>query len=194
MSETITNLTNDELLAGLESIRQSPKGRGRLEAIARRPEVDIREALQVGELDLDEGLVGDTWKNRPSTRMPDHSAHPEMQVTLMNARVIGLIAQAQERWPLAGDQLYVDLDLSIQSMPVGTRLAIGEQAVLEITAQLHTGCNKFAARFGEPAWKWVNSPVGRELRLRGVNARVVQPGKIAVGEPVVVLQDRKTTA
>lgn len=194
MSETITNLTNDELLAGLESIRQSPKGRGRLEAIARRPEVDIREALQVGELDLDEGLMGDTWKNRPSTRMPDHSAHPEMQVTLMNARVIGLIAQAQERWPLAGDQLYVDLDLSIQSMPVGTRLAIGEQAVLEITAQLHTGCNKFAARFGEPAWKWVNSPVGRELRLRGVNARVVQPGKIAVGEPVVVLQDRKTTA
>jgi MOSC domain-containing protein YiiM len=190
MSELITHLTSEELLSGLELIRQSPKGQGTLEMIARRPEVDVREILERGELSPVDGLVGDTWKNRPSTRTLDHAAHPDMQLTLINVRAIDLIAQTKERWSLAGDQLYVDLDLSIENLPDGTRLAIGEEAVVEITTQLHTGCNKFAARFGEAAWKWVNSPVGRELRLRGVNARVVQPGKIRVGEKCMVVGRR----
>ena len=188
MSETIVHLTAEELLAGLEGIRQSPKECGALQAIVRRPAVDARESLPAGELSLKDGLLGDTWNSRPSTRTADHTAHPGMQVTLMNARVIALIAGQPARWPLAGDQLYVDLDLSVENLPSGTRLALGASAVLEVTAQLHTGCNKFAARFGEPAWKWVNSPVGRELRLRGLNDRVLVPGPIRVGETVTVLR------
>lgn len=147
----------------------------------RRPAAGEREVLQEGQLDVDEGLVGDTWKKRVSSRRPDKSPHPDMQLNVMNARAIGLVAQEKERWPLAGDQLFVDLDLSEANLPAGTRLAMGS-AVIEVTSQPHTGCQKFAERFGLDAVKFVNSPVGKELHLRGINARVVQPGTIRAGD------------
>jgi MOSC domain-containing protein YiiM len=101
----------------------------------------------------------------------------------MNARVIALLAGEQERWSLAGDQLYVDLDLSNENLPPGTRLAIGG-ALVEVTALPHTGCQKFKARFGRDALVFVNSARGKQLHLRGINARVIQPGKICVGDVV----------
>jgi len=175
------HMTTEELEAGLDEIRRSPKDAGRLVLIVRRPRVDEREVLAEGELNTSEGLVGDGWKDRGSSRTPDGSAHPEMQLNIMNARAIALLAQGEERWPLAGDQLYLDLDLSGENLPAGTRLALGE-AVIEVTAQPHTGCKKFVARFGLEAMKFVNSPVGRGLNLRGINARVVRPGVIRVGD------------
>lgn len=174
-------LTAPELEAGLDDIRQSPKEAGRLALIVRRPQVDAREVLAEGELDLAEGLVGDTWKMRGSSRTPDGLAHPDMQLNIMNARVIALLAQDADRWQLAGDQLFLDLDLSADNLPPGTQLALGA-AVVEITDQPHRGCAKFAARFGPGALKFVNSAVGRELNLRGINARVIQPGVIRVGD------------
>jgi len=177
------HLTTEELEAGLENIRQSPKDNGVLKLIVRRPRDDEREALEEGELDLLEGLVGDNWRTRGSSRTSDGSAHLDMQLTIINARVIALLAQAKEQWPLAGDQLYLDLDLSDDNLPAGTRLALGS-AVIEVTAIPHTGCQKFAARFGQGAMRFVNSPLGRQLRLRGCNAKVVQPGVIRVGDVV----------
>jgi hypothetical protein len=177
----VKHLTMSELEAGLEHIRRSPKDNGLLELIVRRPQVDGREALDEGQLDLSEGLVGDTWRVRGSSRTSDGSSHPEMQLNIMNSRAIALLAQERERWALAGDQLYIDIDLSGDNLPPGTRLALGA-AVIEVTAQPHTGCKKFMARFGEDALKFVNSPVGKKLRLRGVNARVVEPGVIRVGD------------
>lgn len=174
-------LTLEELLAGLDEIRLAPKDEGVLELIVRRPGVDEREVLEEGVLDLAEGLVGDTWRVRSSSRTPDGSAHPEMQLNIMNARVIALLAQDRGRWPLAGDQLYLDMDLSAENLPAGTHLALGS-AVIEVTAQPHTGCQKFAARFGLDALKFVNMPEGRQLRLRGLNARVVRPGTVRVGQ------------
>jgi MOSC domain-containing protein YiiM len=106
-----------------------------------------------------------------------------MQLNVMNARVIALLAREEDRWPLAGDQLYIDMDLSQENLPPGTRLALGS-AVIEVTDQPHTGCKKFAARFGLDALKLVNSPLGRQLQLRGLNARVTQPGMIRVGDLV----------
>jgi hypothetical protein len=176
----IKHLTMAELEAGLETIRQSPTDNGTLELIVRRPQEDQRETLEVGQLDLQTGLMGDNWQARGSSRMPDKSAHPNMQITLMNSRAIALIAGQKKRWPLAGDQLYVDLDLSAENLPVGTRLAFGE-AVIEITEIPHTGCAKFIARFGLEAQKFVNSPVGKQLHLRGINTRVVKAGAIQVG-------------
>ena len=129
------------------------------------------------------GLLGDTWGSRPSSSTPDGSPHPDKQLNVMNSRVIALIAVDRERWPLAGDQLFVDLDLSPANLPPGTRLALGS-AVIEVTAPPHTGCQKFVERFGLDAMKFVNSPVGRELNLRGINAKVVQPGPIRVGDAV----------
>ena len=177
------HLMMEELAAGLEEIRRSPKDEGVLELIVRRPAVDEREVLEEGELNEADGLVGDTWSVRSSSRRPDGSAHPDMQLNIINARVIALLARERGRWPLAGDQLYLDLDLSAENLPAGTRLALGS-AVIEVTAQPHTGCNKFAARFGLDALKFVNSPEGKELRLRGLNARVVRPGRVRVGQTV----------
>lgn len=178
--ETITLLARAQLEAGLDIIRQTPKNAGTLTLIVRRPAVDVRETLDEGWLDPVCGLVGDSWPSRSSSRMPDGTAHPEMQLTIMNT-AIALIAPDVTRWPLAGDQLYIELDLSAANLPPGSRLAIGE-AVVEVTPQPHTGCRKFVQRFGLDAMKFVNSPVGRALNLRGVNARVIQSGRIRRGE------------
>jgi MOSC domain-containing protein YiiM len=172
--------TTAELEAGLDEVRRSPRGQGTLELLVARPSVDARTVLDDARFDLIRGMVGDAW----STRLgyPD----PEAQVTLMNARAAELIAGARERWPLAGDQLYVDLDLSGAALPPGTRMRIGT-AVLEVSAKPHTGCAKFSARFGSDACRFVNSPVGRELNLRGINARVVEAGTARRGSPITRL-------
>ena len=175
--------TMAELEAGLENIRQSPTDTGVLALIVRRPQVEAREVLEVGELDQVEGLVGDNWKTRGSSQTADGSAHPDMQLNIMNARVIALVAQKKARWALAGDQLYLDLDLSAENVPPGTRLSLGE-AVIEVTDQPHTGCKKFAARFGLDALKFISSPVGKQLQLRGINAKVIRSGAIRVGDTV----------
>jgi hypothetical protein len=175
----LRHLTTEELHAGLEAIRQSPKDEGVLELIVRRPQIGEREVLAEGQLDIVDGLVGDTWSTRTSRRSKDGLPHPDMQLNIMNARVIALVAQDRARWHLAGDQLFMDLDLSAENLPPGTRLAVGS-AVIEVTAEPHTGCQKFVSRFGLDAMKFVNSPLGRELNLRGINARVVKPGTIRV--------------
>lgn len=181
--ETVAHVPMMQLEAGMETIRQSPKDRGVLRMIVRRPQDDHRENVQEAELHLMDGLVGDNWKVRGSKRMPDGSANPDAQITIMNARAIALVAQTEDRWPLAGDQLYVDLDLGADNLPPGTRLAIGS-AVLEVSAVPHTGCQKFSARFGLDALKFVNSLEGKQLHLRGINTRIVQGGTIRVGDIV----------
>jgi hypothetical protein len=180
--------TLEELEAGLEEIGRSPRAEGDLKLIVRRPATLEREVVEEAELDPVEGLVGDNWKERGSKRTPDGSAHPGMQLTLMNSRTIALIAQTPERWPLAGDQLYVDLDLSPGNLPAGTRLALGG-AILEVSEEPHTGCRKFTDRFGSDAVRFVNSPSGRQLRLRGINARVIRPGIIRTGDRIRKLPD-----
>jgi hypothetical protein len=179
----IKHLTIEELDAGLDEIRRSPQDNGTLKLIVRRPQVEAREILESGELDLREGLVGDSWKERGSSRSEDGAAHPDMQLNIMNARAIAVISPDESRWPLAGDQLFVDLDISEENLPAGTRLSIGE-AISEVTNQPHTGCKKFVARFGLDAMKWVNSEVGKQLHLRGINAKVMQAGTIKTGDSV----------
>jgi len=170
-----------DLDAGLPEILRSPSDDGALALIVRRPATNERETLVEGELDCGLGLCGDNWKTRGSRMTADGTAHPEMQINIMNARVIALIAQRRDRWALAGDQLFLDLDLSERNLPPGTRISLGD-AVIEVTAVPHLGCSKFVARFGRDAMEFVNSPEGRALRLRGLNARVVRGGKIRVGD------------
>ena len=179
----IKHLTTAELECGLEKIRQSPKDNGVLKLIVRRPQENKREVLEKGELDLFEGLIGDNWKTRGSSSTIDGLSHPDKQLNIMNARAIALIAQDENRWRLAGDQLFIDLDLSDENLPPGTRLQIGT-AIIEVTPPPHNGCKKFVARFGLDAMKFVNSPIGKQLRLRGINAKVVCAGLIRTGEPV----------
>jgi hypothetical protein len=175
------------LEAGLPEVLSSPRDAGRVELIVRRPAYGERDVVTEAQLDPVVGLVGDTWPVRPSRQRPDGSPHPDKQVTLMNARVAALVAGPPpppgqiDRRGLAGDQLYVDLDLSVANLPPGTRLRLGS-AVIEVTDQLHLGCAKFSARFGSDAFRFVNSATGRALRLRGVNTRVVEGGVVRLGD------------
>jgi hypothetical protein len=173
--------TIEALRSGLADIAQSPRDAGELKLIVRRPQTGNRQIVEEGELDPAEGLVGDNWKVRFNHRSPGQPPNPETQLNIMNSRVIALLAGDVNGWAMAGDQLFLDLDLSAENMPAGTRLSIGS-AVIEVTAKPHTGCGKFAARFGKDAMDFVNSPEGRRLRLRGVNARVVRPGFIRIGD------------
>jgi hypothetical protein len=169
------HLSLAELNTGLDEIRRSPADRGRVRLVVARLGEGEREVLEAGVLDPGEGLISDRWEA--------HDGRPDLQLKLMNARVADLVAGSRERWPLAGDQLFVDLHLCV---PPGTRLAVGT-AVVEITDQPHRGCGKFSARFGVDALKFVNSPAGRELNLRGVNARVVARGEVRPGDAIAKL-------
>jgi len=182
----MAHLSLAELEAGLDEIRDAPSDEGELRLIVRRPAIDEREVLEEAELDTIEGLVGDNWRVKGSSSTEDGSSNPDAQLTLMNARVTALVAQDEDRWALAGDQLYVDFDLSEANLPGGTRLQIGD-AVIEISALPHTGCAKFIRRFGVDAQKFVNSKVGRELNLRGRNAKVVTAGTVRAGDRVTRL-------
>jgi len=175
-------LTFDELR---EDLREAPMRIGTVLLIVRRPAVGEREAVAEAQLDTEEGLLGDTWRVRGSSSTADGSANPEAQITVMSARAAAAIAGDVERWPLAGDQLYVDFDISEENLPAGTRVVVGD-AEIEVSAKPHTGCAKFSARFGKEALSLVNTSTGRALRLRGLNARVTKSGTVRVGDRVEV--------
>ncbi len=182
----IKHLNKIELEAGLNYILQSPKNNGTLHLIVRRPAENEREILNTGTLDTTVGLVGDNWINRKSRRKNFESAHPDMQLNIINSRLIEHIAQDKNRWKLAGDQLYLDMDLSKENLPAGTQLKIND-CIIEVTAQPHTGCKKFIERFGRDAMVFVNSEVGKKNQLRGINAKVIKGGEIVKGATVVKL-------
>jgi MOSC domain-containing protein YiiM len=172
------HFTTSELEEGIDGIIDAPAESGVLALIVRRPAEGEREVLEEGQLDLDGGLVGDRWG-----QLSDDSPNPYNQINVMSARAIALISGDPDRWQLAGDQLYVDFDISQDNLPAGSRLAIGE-TVIEVSPEPHTGCQKFSQRFGVDALRFVNSEAGRKLRLRGLNARVVVPGTIRTGDAV----------
>lgn len=184
MEAELTHLMMEALRAGLPHVADSPADNGRIEMIVARPAENERTVLETAVLTPEVGLEGDNWLQRQSNASPDMAVRPDSQLTLMNVRAIQLIAQSRDRWALAGDQLFVDLDLSPENLPIGQRLQIGT-AVLEMTDQDHRGCLKFAQRFGNDALKFVNQD-GWPLRLRGRYARVVQAGHVSVGDAVVL--------
>jgi MOSC domain-containing protein YiiM len=176
--------TTAELEAALDHLRAAPTGAGTLTLVVRRPERASREVLDEGVIDEADGLVGDNWLSRATSRAVAAGRHLDAQVTVMSARMVHLLADTDEERAMAGDQLYVDLDISHDHLPAGTRIAIGDHAVLEVTAKPHAGCKKFLARFGPDAVAFVNSEEGARLRLRGLNARVVSGGPVRPGDVV----------
>jgi hypothetical protein len=168
-----------ELEEGMPQVLNSPKDEGQVEMILRRPDVEQREILEQAELEAGKGMLGDNWITRPSSSTPDGSPHPEKQITIMNSRYVRLIGGEKEHWPLAGDQFFVDMDLSKSNLPAGTRLRLGE-ALLEVSEAPHTGCRKFLDRFGSEAMKLTSSATGKEHNLRGINAMVLQSGKVGL--------------
>ncbi len=180
----------DDLAGFLPALDDSPRDVGVLRAVVRRPAPGQREVLEVGHLDVTEGLVGDTWAARGSRRTPDGSAHPDMQLNIMSHPLIEFLAQDPDREALAGDQMFLDLDLSHANLPAWSELHIGgpDGAVIVVTDQPHNGCGKFIARFGRDAMAFVNGPEGKPRRLRGLCAKVVRPGPVRPGDEVVVVR------
>ena len=168
-------LTAEQIEAGMSDVLASPRDRGKLEAIVIRPTQDQRELRETVYLSPAGGVEGDRWVSS--------KGDPRAQVSLMNARLLRMIAQDDERMPLAGDNLVVDLDLSEANLPAGQKLAVGE-ALIEVTDLAHTGCSKFAERFGPDAVRYINAAERRSLRLRGVYARVVKAGAVQIGDIV----------
>jgi MOSC domain-containing protein YiiM len=171
----------DELKAGLPHIRASPKDSGELQAIVFRPAVNERRDVESAEISLAGGVAGDHWAKKCWMETADGKPHPDVQICIMNARIIGLIAGERANWPPAGDNFYVDMDVSTENLPPGTRLSVGS-AVIEITGVPHNGCQKFINRYGRDACVFVNTGEGKQLRLRGIYARVVQDGRVSVGD------------
>ena len=180
----IRHPTRAELQAGLPHIRESPKDDGVLEAIVVRPAPGERLDVENREISLAGGVRGDHWAKGCWMSTEDGRPHPDVQICIMNARCLALVAGARARWPLAGDNLIIDLDLSPENLPPGQRLRIGD-ATIEITAVPHGGCKAFAERYGQSAVVFVNGPKGRALRLRGVYARVLEDGRVTVGDRVI---------
>lgn len=179
----VKHLSITELNAGLPEILDSPQDPGVFQAIVIRPRIEARESLDTCQLSPELGVHGDNWADGCWKTLPDGSPHPDVQVTIMNARAIALIAVERQRWELAGDNLIVDMDLREENLPTGQRLQVGT-VILEITSQPHNGCKKFVARFGPDAVKFVNSPEGKKLHLRGIYAKIVQAGVVSVGDGV----------
>jgi hypothetical protein len=173
-------LADIERIAG--GMGSSPTDNGIVEMVVCRPAMYQREVLEEGVLDTTHGLRGDSWETRLA-RTPDGRPDPLRQVTVMNSRALASVAGHRDRWQLAGDQLIVDLDLSIDSLPAGTRLQIGK-AVAEVTEPPHTGCSKFAGRFGADALVWANGRVGRQQRRRGMHVRVLESGTVRPGDAI----------
>lgn len=178
--------TADELTAHLDVLRAAPLDVGTLDLVVRRPAVGQREVLDAGVLDPADGLVGDNWLSRATSHAIAEGRHLQAQLNVMSSRMVRFLADTLDEQALAGDQLFLDLDISVANLPTGTRLALGDEAVIEVTAKPHTGCAKFTARFGHDAMTFVNSPVGKELRLRGFNARVVTGGVVRPGDKVLL--------
>jgi hypothetical protein len=183
-NRAVEHLSRERLEAGLDRVRESPRDHGRLVLVVRRPQIGQRDLPEEAVLDQVTGLAGDNWLTRGSSSTPDGSAHPDKQVTVINARLAELVAGGSERMALAGDQLFLDLDISVDNLPAGSLLAVGE-AVLRVSEAPHTGCGKFIERFGTEAMRFVNSRTGRRLRLRGMNTRIVVPGTVRVGDLAV---------
>jgi MOSC domain len=178
----MTHKTADEIRLGLPTVLDAPRQEGTVRLVVRRPGTGQREILDSARLDVEQGLIGDDWLNRPASGTDAPS--PYAQVTLMNARYAELIAGAEPGdWAQAGDQLYLDLDISMQNLPAGSRVRVGG-AVIEISAEPHTGCALFSQRFGSDALRATNTERGRQLRLRGANAVVVEPGEVRPGDVV----------
>lgn len=183
----MAHATTDALTDRLAHLRQAPTTEGRLVMVVRRPDTDERQILAEGSLDPEAGLIGDNWLSRATSHAIAEGRHLAAQLNVMSARMVALLADSPERQALAGDQLFVDLDISHDNLPTGTQLAIGDSAIIEVTDKPHNGCAKFRARFGDDALAFVNSDVGKQLRLRGFNARVVSGGVVRPGDRIVVL-------
>lgn len=171
--------TFEQLEAGWQEGPKPPRGAGPVQMIVLRKGGGAHQVVGSGMLDCAHGLVGDRWTTSPPRKV-------DCQVTLMNALAAELVCDGQPLH-MPGDNFVVDLDLSEEALPVGTRLRIGS-ALLEVTPEPHTGCKNFAARFGQDAMRWINWRDYRSRKLRGVNCRVIEGGTVNVGDVVGVAE------
>jgi hypothetical protein len=180
------HVTFDKLQEGLAEISQAPKNHGNIELLVIRPVQYERKVVNEITMHPITGCEGDIWHSKKTSSTPDGKPNPERQVTLINSRVLALLEGAKDTWPKAGDQVYVDMDLSKENLPAGTDLSLGS-AIIRVSAQPHNGCKKFAERYGIDATRFVNSSLGKAKSLRGINCYIVKEGIVKMGDTVSIL-------
>ena len=183
MHNTTQHVSAVELEQGLAEVLASPTDAGRLTAIFVRPAPNERRRLVSATLTPEKGIDGDRWVSDSFSGLKDGS-DPRSQVSIMNDRFLRQVAGDDDGMCLAGDNLIVDLDLSEANLPAGSHVTIGPEVILEISDLKHTGCSKFARRYGPDAKTFANNKQGTALHLRGRYARIVRGGTIRLGDEV----------
>ncbi|MEM6942438.1 MAG: MOSC domain-containing protein [Pseudomonadota bacterium] len=178
---TLHHRTRAELEAALPLILAAPKDGGRLDMIVSRPAPGERTLPQRARLTAEGGVEGDHWAKGCWLSLDDGTPHPDVQICLMMSRMIRAIAGEEAHWPPAGDNLFIDMDLTPANTPPGTRLALGSVEMV-VTPEPHNGCEAFIERFGREACVFVNTGPGKTHRLRGIYCRVTKDGDISVGD------------
>ncbi|MGF1524539.1 MAG: MOSC domain-containing protein [Leptolyngbyaceae cyanobacterium] len=178
------HISKEQFEQQLSYITAAPKNHGRLKMIVVRPRTNERQILHTCELSLKGGAHGDMWASGTWKSLPDGSPHPDVQLTLMNYRVLEAIADTDEQRALAGDNLCLDFNLSSENLTCGDRLQIGDSVVIEVTDVPHDGCHKFKKRFGIAALSYINSAQGKALHLRGIYAKVIVDGIVNIGDTI----------
>jgi hypothetical protein len=184
MHKAAMHMTAIELEQGLPEVLASPRDAGTLNSIFVRPAANERRTLAEARLTPEGGIDGDRWVTDSYYRLPDGTSDPRCQLSLMNDRLLRQLAGGDEAMCLAGDNLIVDFDLSEENLPPGARLAIGPDAIIELTDLPHTGCGKFAKRYGDAARAFVNIKDRKPFHLRGRYAKVVHGGTVRTGDEV----------
>ena len=173
--------SRDELLESLPYILSAPADEGQVRAIVIRPAAGQRRMLDRVDVSARGGLEGDHWAEGCWLSTEDGAPHPDVQVCIMSARCIEAIAGPEANWAAAGDNLFIDMDLSPENLPPGTRVAIGTVELI-LTAEPHNGCQSFIDRYGRDACVFVNTGPGKANRLRGIYGRVTRDGTIRRGD------------
>ncbi|MEL6345277.1 MAG: MOSC domain-containing protein [Myxococcota bacterium] len=176
--------TLNQLLVALSALPQAPADAGALRRIVVRPGRGTRETPDDVVLDPETGIDGDRWRERAARY---GARYAERQVTLIRADVARVLTEPIDaKW--TGDNFHVDIDLSTHNLPAGSRLQIGDHAVIEISTKPHSGCKRFRERFGDDAARVNSHPDVRDQRIRGALARVIVGGHVKTGDRIQVVR------
>jgi hypothetical protein len=166
------------LLDALEQLPAAPLDAGKVDLMVARGDQGER-ILHRHAILTSGGMPGDRWSS-------SSKYGPEFQLATTRTDFARVVANGQPL-ELHGDNLFLTLDLSTRNLPTGSLLRVGE-ALLRVTPQAHNGCKKWVQRFGLACMKFNLEPEYQEHHLRGIYLQVVEPGRVALDDRVVVLR------
>lgn len=183
----MSHVTAAELAKALPDVLSAPGTDAPIAGLCFRPGFGLRSFPPSLRLTRAFGIPGERWLTAPWLKLPDGSADPRIQVSILPSRVLDLVWRDRETTVHPGDTIVADLDMTDANLPPGTLLQAGT-AILRVSDQPNDGCVKWKARYGQAAMDWITDPAHAALRLRGVLCEVFADGVVAVGDRLVVMR------